>query len=131
MKYAGLAPAERERQLRKLWRDTYDFITPQTVAATLDEATGDYVLSMTGSARMEWTSSGSTRWYELDRARVGWKPNVERDGTLLADAPLPSTIPTGGPTARPCACRAGARTSRSRPTTSMKRWVGSTPSTAK
>ncbi|MFC3672121.1 DUF3857 domain-containing protein [Novosphingobium pokkalii] len=93
MKYAGLAPAERERQLRKLWRDTYDFITPQTVAATLDEASGDYVLSMTGSARMEWTSSGSTRWYELDRARVGWKPNVERDGTLLADAPFAFDYP--------------------------------------
>jgi tetratricopeptide (TPR) repeat protein len=93
MKYAGLAPAERERQLRKLWRDVYDFITPQTVTAGLDNKTGDYVLTMTGSARMAWVSSGSTRWYELDRARVGWKPDIERDGTLLADAPFAFDYP--------------------------------------
>ncbi|WP_432787902.1 DUF3857 domain-containing protein [Novosphingobium rhizosphaerae] len=93
MKYAGLAPAERERQLRKLWRDVYDFITPQTVSAGLEEATGDYVLTMTGSAKMEWVSSGTTRWYELDRARVGWKPDIERDGTLLADAPFAFDYP--------------------------------------
>lgn len=93
MKYAGLATAERERQLRKLWRDVYDFVTPQTVTATLDEASGDYVLGMTGTAKMEWTSSGSMRWYELDRARVGWKPDVQREGTLLADAPFAFDYP--------------------------------------
>ena len=63
------------------------------MTATPDEATGDYVLAMTGSAKMDWTSSGSTRWYELDRARVGWKPDVQRDGTLLADAPFAFDYP--------------------------------------
>jgi tetratricopeptide (TPR) repeat protein/transglutaminase-like putative cysteine protease len=88
MKYAGLAHDDLDRELKKLWRDTYDFITPERVEAHLDAGTGDFVITMAGSARMDWYASGTARWYELDRARVGWKIDIARDGELSADAPF-------------------------------------------
>ncbi len=88
MKYAGLSTGDLDRDLRKLWRDTYDFITPDAVAATQEEPGGDYVITLRGRARMDWALSGTARWYELDRARVGWKIDTTRDGTLIPDAPF-------------------------------------------
>ena len=88
MKYAGLSTADRDRVLKKLWRETYDFITPEAVYATQEEPGGDYVLAMRGHAKMDWALSGSSRWYELDRARVGWKFDTTRDGALIPDAPF-------------------------------------------
>ncbi|WP_082701854.1 DUF3857 domain-containing protein [Novosphingobium sp. FSW06-99] len=88
MKYAGLSSADLDHSLKKLWHDTYDFITPDTVAARQEEPGGDFVITLRGRARMDWSLSGSSRWYELDRARVGWKFDTTRDGDLLPDAPF-------------------------------------------
>ncbi|WP_353228390.1 DUF3857 domain-containing protein [Novosphingobium sp.] len=88
MKYAGLSAADLDRELKRRWRETYDFITPDTVTAVAEEPGGDYVLTMRGHARMDWSASGTSRWYELDRARVGWKFDTTRDGELTPDAPF-------------------------------------------
>jgi len=88
MKYAGLSTADLDRDLKKLWRDTYDFITPDDVSARGEEPSGDFVITMRGHARMDWSSSSASRWYELDRARVGWKIDTTRDGELIPDAPF-------------------------------------------
>jgi len=93
MKYAGLSATERDRDLRKLWRDTYDFITPDEVSAKQEEPGGDFVISLRGHAKMDWAVSGSSRWYELDRARVGWKIDTTRDGELIPDAPFAFSHP--------------------------------------
>lgn len=88
MKYTGLSNDERDRALKKRWRDMYDFITPDEVTAQADEPGGDFVLTMRGSAKMDWYASGSSRWYEMDRARVGWKFDTTREGELTPDAPF-------------------------------------------
>lgn len=93
MKYASYGKTDLEATLRKLWRDTYDFVTPENVSAREDATTGDFVLTMTGTARMDWYVSGASRWYELDRARVGWKFDTARDGELNQDAPFAVTYP--------------------------------------
>lgn len=93
MKYAGYSSTDLERVLKKLWRDTYDFVTPDEVAAREEKDSGEFVISMKGKAKMDWYMSGSTRWYELDRARVGWKIKVERDGELNPDAPFAFDYP--------------------------------------
>jgi tetratricopeptide (TPR) repeat protein/transglutaminase-like putative cysteine protease len=93
MKYAGLSAADLDRDLRKLWRDTYDFITPDTVSAKQEEPGGDFVITMHGRAKMDWALSGTSRWYELDRARVGWKIDITREGELNPDAPFAFSHP--------------------------------------
>ena len=91
--YAGYAQADRQRELRKLWRSTYDFVAPGKIVTADDPATGDFVVSMTGSATLEWTRDQGTRWYEMDRSRLGWRFNAAREGQLNPDAPYAFDYP--------------------------------------
>jgi tetratricopeptide (TPR) repeat protein len=91
--YADMSAADRDTELRKLWRKTYDFVTPTAVSTRDDPATGDFILSMTGTAKMEWIEDAGTRWYELDRARLGWKFDIVRDDQLSQDAPFAFDYP--------------------------------------
>ena len=91
--YAGYAQADRQRELRKLWRATYDFVAPGKIVTADDPATGDFVITMTGSATLEWTREQGTRWYEMDRSRLGWRFNIAREGELNPDAPYAFDYP--------------------------------------
>ena len=91
--YAGYAQADRQRELRKLWRNTYDFVAPGKILTADDPATGDFVITMTGSATMEWTRDQGVRWYEMDRSRLGWRFNIAREGELSPDAPYAFDYP--------------------------------------
>jgi tetratricopeptide (TPR) repeat protein len=93
VKYADMSATDRDTALRKLWHDTYDFVTPATVAASDDTGTGDFRITLTGSAKMDWTAESGLRYYELDRARLGWKFNIVRDGEINQDAPFAFDYP--------------------------------------
>ncbi|MFM5949742.1 MAG: DUF3857 domain-containing transglutaminase family protein [Novosphingobium sp.] len=92
-KFAGFSQAERTRELRKLWRESFDAIAPGKVATFTDPKNGDFVLTMTGTAQMEWTADLGTRWYEVDRSRLGWRFNIAREGEINTDAPFAFTYP--------------------------------------
>lgn len=92
-KYADLGAADRDTALHKLWRDTYDFLTPDTVTTRDDPANGDYIVTATGTAKMDWFKESGTRWYEVDRARVGWKIETVRENMLSPDAPFSFAYP--------------------------------------
>lgn len=91
--YSGYSQAERQRALRKLWRDTYDFVAPGKIVTRNDPETGDFIITMTGSATMEWTRELGTRWYEIDRSRLGWRFDIAREGELSPDAPYAFDYP--------------------------------------
>ena len=91
--YAGYAQADRQRELRKLWRGTYDFVAPGKIVTADDPTTGDFVITMTGSATLEWTREQGIRWYEMDRSRLGWRFNIAREGELSPDAPYAFDFP--------------------------------------
>ncbi len=93
LEYSNLSASDRDDALRKLWRKNYDSITPEVVATQDDPATGDYVLTMIGTAKMDWSAESGTRWYEVDGARVGWKFDIVRDGQLNPDAPFAFDYP--------------------------------------
>jgi predicted Zn-dependent protease len=93
LKYTGLATAERDQKLRELWRKYYDFISPSSITTTIDDRTGDFVIAMTGTAKMDWYSDVGTRWYEVDRSRLGWKFETDREGMLNKDAPFEIDYP--------------------------------------
>ena len=88
LEYSDLSATDRDDALRKFWRKNYDFIAPATVSIGDDPTTGDLVLAMTGTAKMDWSGEAGTRWYEVDGARVGWKFDIVRDGQLNPDAPF-------------------------------------------
>jgi hypothetical protein len=48
---------------------------------------------MSGSAQMEWSRDLGTRWYELDRARLGWRFDIAREGELNPEAPFAFEYP--------------------------------------
>ena len=91
--YSGYAQADRQRELRKLWRGTYDFVAPGKIVTADDPANGDFVITMTGSATLEWTRDQGIRWYEMDRSRLGWRFNIAREGQLNPDAPYAFDYP--------------------------------------
>lgn len=91
--YSGYSQADRQRELRKLWRDTYDFVAPGKIVTRTDPETGEFIITMTGSATMEWTRDLGTRWYEMDRSRLGWRFDIAREGELNADAPYAFEYP--------------------------------------
>ena len=91
--YAGYSPADRQRELRKLWRSSYSYVAPGKIATRTDPATGDFIITMTGSATMEWTRDIGTRWFEMDGSRQGWRFDVAREGELSPDAPYSFKFP--------------------------------------
>lgn len=93
VKYAAFSVVDRTEELRKLWRKTYDFVSPTSVGMHVDGPTGDFVLTMSGTAKMEWSEDAGARWYAVDRARIGWKFDTVRDGTLAKDAPFAFDYP--------------------------------------
>jgi len=93
MKYAGLATNDRDQQLRELWRKNYDFVTPSAITTRVDEPTGDFIVAITGTAKMDWFSEAGTRWYEVNRSRLGWKLETDRDGAINKDAPFEIEYP--------------------------------------
>lgn len=71
---------QRDEYLRALWKG-YDWITVESVGSTVDEKTGDVVLSFTGTAKLEWSASGvdNVQRYEADNARLGRDLAVKRE----------------------------------------------------
>lgn len=92
-KFAGFSQAERSRELRKVWRESFTAVTPGKVATRTDPETGDFIMTMTGTAQMEWSADLGTRWYEVDRSRLGWRLNIAREGELSPDAPFAFDYP--------------------------------------
>lgn len=93
LRYAGYSMADRNRELRKLWRDTFDFVSPGKVGTREDAASGDFIVFMEGTAAMEWTADLGTRWFEIDRSRLGWRFDIAREGELNSDAPYAVDYP--------------------------------------
>ncbi|MDP5280851.1 tetratricopeptide repeat protein [Sphingomonas sp. DG1-23] len=81
---ANLTGEVRERSLREYWKGEYDFIEPKSVAASFDPATGEQRLTMTGLARMDWSSG----WYETDGTAIGYKADFGREPGPDSDAPF-------------------------------------------
>src|SRR6202012_196791 len=78
MNYSGLSAADRDQQLRELWRKNLDQVSPQSITTATDESNGDFVISMSGTLKMDWYSDVGTRWYVVDRSALGWKFDTDR-----------------------------------------------------
>lgn len=93
LKYSGLSAADRDQQLRELWRKNFDQVAPQSITTATDQSNGDFVISMTGTAKMDWYADVGTRWYEVDRSRLGWKFDTDRPNAIEKDAPFSVDYP--------------------------------------
>ena len=86
---ADLTGEVRDRALRQYWKGEYDFIEPKTVTASFDPATGEERLTLTGLARMDWSSG----WYRLDDFSLGYKADFAREPGPDSDAPFAVSYP--------------------------------------
>lgn len=86
---ANLTGDARDRAMRDYWRGQYDFVEIKTTAASFDPVRGEERLTMTGSAKLDW----STGWYETDGTGVGYKADFTRDAGPDRDAPWAVPFP--------------------------------------
>jgi tetratricopeptide (TPR) repeat protein len=86
---ANLTGDARDRALRAYWKGQYDFVEPSAVGATFDAKAGEQRLTMTGTAKMDWSSG----WYETDGTGVGYKADFSRDPGPDRDAPFAVPYP--------------------------------------
>lgn len=94
LRLADLQPADLDRTLREYWKGEYDFITPTTVSARFDEATATEHLLMDGTARLDWNLDNPPPHYEIDGARIGWRPDFVREPGPHHDAPFATSYPS-------------------------------------
>ncbi len=86
---ASLSGEARDRALRDYWKREYDFIDIASATTSADAATGERRLTMTGKARMDWTSG----WYETDGMGIGYRADFARDAGPDRDAPFAVPYP--------------------------------------
>lgn len=79
--------AERDKYLRKLWTERYDFLTVDRVETAADEASGEVTLSFVGTAKLDWSPNDDRR-YEADNARLGVNLAPERPAERARRAPV-------------------------------------------
>ena len=86
---ASLSGDARDRALRDYWKGEYDFVDVDSTASSFDPKTGERRLSMTGKARMDWTSG----WYATDGMAIGYRADFTRDAGPDRDAPYAVPYP--------------------------------------
>ena len=86
---ANLTGAAKDQALRDYWHTQYDFVEVKTATASFDRARGEARLSMTGSAKLDWSSG----WYETDGTGIGYKADFHRDAGPDRDAPWALPFP--------------------------------------
>ncbi len=86
---SGLGPEARDRALREVWRQEFDFVDAEKVDARFDRTTGKLVLSLTGKARMDWSSG----FYYTDGTGVGYNADFKRDKDQDQTAPYAVPYP--------------------------------------
>lgn len=87
---ASVASEQLDATLKAYWKRRYDFVTPDKVSASFNEATGEHRLTLAGKADLTWTPGEG---YELDGAGLGWKLDTEREAGTQADAPFAVVFP--------------------------------------
>ncbi len=85
---ANLTPTDLDTALRDYFRKAYDFVTPTTMSAAYDEATGEETFKLDGAAKLDWSDG-----YEADGASLGWKFDAHRAPGPHADAPWKIAFP--------------------------------------
>lgn len=90
---AQMPQAQREIALKDYWHRQYEFVTADRVATTDDAATGQFQITMAGTAKMDWERTDDRRYYQIDGASVGGSFDIARDEGPNKDAPFAVNFP--------------------------------------
>lgn len=85
----SLVGEARDRSLREYWRNRFDYIEPEKVGFTFDEAAGELRMTLEGLATLEWNGV----WYETDETAVGFQADFKREAGPHRDAPYAVAYP--------------------------------------
>ena len=90
---AAMNKSDAERSLREMWTKHYPWITISKVASTYDDDRQVLVLSMDGSAKMDWAKSGSFRVFQIEESNLGYDASFGREPGPHQDAPYSVSHP--------------------------------------
>lgn len=79
--------------LKNIWVGDFNFITPEEVSQSFDPSGPTLTLSMRGTAKMDWNLAKQSKYYQLDRAWVGFTPDYHRDAGPDEHAPFSLDYP--------------------------------------
>ena len=92
---SGASAADAEEALKSYWSEQLEGFDIKTVASAYDPATGEARLSMTGTAKLEWTPDGDAGAYHHPvLGRLGWKADFKREPGPHAAAPFAVSHPS-------------------------------------
>lgn len=86
---ANLVGGARDQALKSYWKEQYDFIDVKTASATFDQKLGEFHISMTGEAKLDWGNGN----YHTDGTNVGYNADFSRDPGPDSDAPFAVPYP--------------------------------------
>ena len=87
---AALPVSSRDSALRDFWKDTYPFIVPDKVSSTFDPDTGVQILSMSGTARLDWKDN----YLRIPGSGLAFTPDFDRPAGAGNDAPFATNHPS-------------------------------------
>lgn len=90
-----LAPQDRDRIMRDVWKAQLTEMTIETVASAYDPERNEYRLTVTGAMPLNWTADtgGSARKLDLPGGRVGFAFGDGRDTGPYRDLPVALPYP--------------------------------------
>lgn len=86
---ASLTAEQRNSQLRSMFRSEYNTADVKSVATDFNAKTGEYRVSMEGTAKLDWSKG----WYEIEDVRIGYQADFTRDPGPNQDAPFAVPYP--------------------------------------
>lgn len=90
---AAVPASQLTPALKNIWLRNFNFITPDTVGQSFDPSGPTLTLTMQGTAKMDWNLAKQSKYYQLDRAWVGFTPDYHRDAGPDDHAPFALDYP--------------------------------------
>ncbi len=90
---ANVPGGDLDRVQRAYWTKRYDFLTPDDVSSRYDEASGEFIMTVHGTAKMDWDNGDPAPSYEADGAGLGWRPDYKRAPDTDQSAPYATDDP--------------------------------------
>ncbi len=86
----SMGPDARDRTVRAMWKDMYNFIDVKSTNSSFDEEAGELRLVMEGEAHMDWRGDR----YETDGTSIGFNADFSREPGPDDDAPIAVSYPS-------------------------------------
>lgn len=86
---SALTGTQQQEFLQRFWKGIFDFVTFRSGAVTIDKAKRELHLTLTGDAKLDWSSG----FFHVPESSVGYRPDFDRQPGPAHDAPFALSYP--------------------------------------